>query len=107
MMLASNGLGWQAGINMTLADKAELTERDREILDFEASWWTRPGPKSDAVRSHLGMSPSLYYRRLADLLDNEDAMAHSPLVVLRLRRRRDERRRERFEGVAEPQHPRR
>ena len=84
-----------------------MTDRDREILDFEGSWWTRPGPKSGAVRAHLGMSPSLYYRRLADLVDNDEAMAHSPMVVHRLRRRRDERRRERFEGIAEPQHPRR
>ena len=106
-MLASRRLGWQAGIDMTLPDKVEFTEMDKKILDFEGSWWKRPGPKADAVRSHLGMSSSLYYRRLALLLDSEEAMDHSPMVVLRLRRRRDERRRERFEGVPERQRPRR
>lgn len=106
-MLASRGRGWQAGIDMTSIDKVEFTEQDEKILDFEASWWKRPGPKAEAVRSDLGMSPSLYYRRLALLLDSEEAMAHAPMVVLRLRRRREERRRERFEGVAERQGPRR
>jgi Protein of unknown function (DUF3263) len=84
-----------------------LTDRDREILEFEASWWTWPGPKARAVRAHLGMSPTLYYLRLAALVDSEEAMDLAPMVVRRLRRRRNERRRERFEGVAEPQHPRR
>lgn len=92
---------------MTPVDEAEFTERDKKILEFEESWWTRPGPKGAAVRSLLGMSPSHYYRRLARLLDNDQAIAHAPMVVLRLRRRREERRRERFEGVAEPQRPRR
>jgi hypothetical protein len=84
----------------------DFTDRDREILDFEASWWTRPGSKAQAVRAHLGMSSSLYYRRLAALLDSEEAVAHAPMVVRRLRRRRDERRRGRFAGVAERQRPR-
>jgi hypothetical protein len=84
-----------------------FTDRDKQILEFEESWWTRPGSKADAVRSHLEMSPARYYRRLASLLDSEEAMAHAPMVVRRLRRRRAERRRERFEGLAEPQHPRR
>jgi len=92
---------------MTFDDGSAFTEKDKEILDFEASWWTRPGKKADAVRTGLGMSPSLYYRRLTQLVDSEEAMAYSPMVVLRLRRRRDDRRRERFEGLAEPQHPRR
>ena len=84
-----------------------MTDRDKEILDFEASWWTRPGPKAEAVRVHLGMSPTLYYRRLAALVDSEEAVAHAPMVVHRLRRRRDERRRERFEVSPSKQHPRR
>jgi hypothetical protein len=84
----------------------DFTDRDREILDFEASWWTRPGSKAEAVRAHLGMSSTLYYRRLAALVDTEEALAHAPMVVHRLRRRRDERRRGRFAGVVERQRPR-
>ncbi len=83
-----------------------LTEKDKEILDFEASWWTTAGPKAQAIRVRLGMAPAAYYRRLAVLVDDEDAKAHFPMVVHRLRRRRTERRKERFEGVAEPHHPR-
>ncbi|HUC36649.1 MAG TPA: DUF3263 domain-containing protein [Acidimicrobiales bacterium] len=92
---------------MALAERRVLTDRDKQILDFEASWWTRPGSKAEALRAHLSMSPASYYRRLSELLDIEDASAYAPMVVHRLRRRREERRRERFEGIAEPQHPRR
>jgi len=84
-----------------------LTRRDREILDFEGSWWIRPGPKAAAIRNEIGLAPSAYYRRLALLVDSEEAKAHAPMVVVRLRRRRRDRRKERVAGFAEPQHPRR
>jgi hypothetical protein len=82
-----------------------LTDKDREILDFEGSWWTHQGPKAPAIRAHLGLAPTIYYRRLGALVDEDDAKAYAPLVVQRLRRRRSERRKERFEGLAEPQRP--
>ena len=84
-----------------------LTDQDREILEFEESWWTRPGAKATAIRERLGMSPTRYYRRLAELVDAGEALEHAPLVVRRLRRRRRDLRRGRFESTAEPQHPRR
>jgi hypothetical protein len=84
-----------------------LSDHDRQILDFEESWWTRPGAKAGGIRDHLGMSPTRYYRRLAELADSDDALAHAPLVVRRLRRRRLDQRRGRFETTAAPQHPRR
>jgi hypothetical protein len=75
-----------------------LSERERSILDFERTWWTEPGPKELAIRARFELSPTTYYRALADLLDSSEAVAYDPLVVRRLRRLRDRRRRARYEG---------
>lgn len=75
-----------------------LTERDRAILDFERSWWSESGPKELAIRERFELSTTRYYEILGELLDSPDAMEHDPLVVRRLRRLRDRRRRERSEG---------
>lgn len=75
-----------------------LTDRDRAILDFERGWWRERGPKEHAIRARLGLSAARYYAILNDLLDDPDALAHDPLSVRRLRRRRDGRRRSRFES---------
>ena len=75
-----------------------LSARDRAILEFERAWWSLPGPKDQAIREHLELSPARYYRVLADLLDSADALAYDPLVVRRLRRVREQRRRARWEG---------
>lgn len=75
-----------------------LSERDRAILDFEGSWWTLPGPKASAIRDRLSLSASRYRQILAGLIDSAEAESVAPLVVRRLRRERDRRRRARFEG---------
>ncbi len=75
-----------------------LSDREREILDFEGSWWTTPGPKELAIRERFDVSPTRYYQLLSDLLESADALAYDPLVVRRLRRTRERRRRARFEG---------
>lgn len=75
-----------------------LGEHERAVLDFERTWWTEPGSKEDAIRRRLGVSPARYYRTIRDLLDRPDAMAYDPLVVRRLRRSRQLRRRSRFQG---------
>jgi hypothetical protein len=81
-----------------------LSERDRAILDFERSWWTEPGPKELAIRQRFDLSATRYYQVLNALLDSYEAVEYDPLVVRRLRRLRDRRRRARFEGrtVGEP-----
>ncbi len=76
----------------------ELPARDRAILDFEQSWWQLPGPKEAAIRDHLSMSSTRYYRRLGELLDEAAAFDYDPLTVKRLRRFRYDRRRARYEG---------
>jgi Protein of unknown function (DUF3263) len=75
-----------------------LSERDAEILDVERTWWTISGTKEALVRERLGMSLSTYRKLLGGLLDDPDALAHDPLVVRRLRRVREQRRRARYEG---------
>jgi hypothetical protein len=75
-----------------------LSERDRAILDFEREWWTEPGPKEQAIRRRFSLSAARYYQLLAALIDEEDAHRYDPLVVRRLRRVRDRRRRARYEG---------
>jgi hypothetical protein len=76
----------------------DLPARARTLLDFERSWWRLPGRKEAAIRDHLSMSSSRYYRLLGELIDQPAALAYDPLTVRRLRRYRDERRRARYEG---------
>ena len=75
-----------------------LTDRDRAILDFERSWWTEAGPKDSAIRERFELSGTRYYQLLTELLDDPDALDHDPLLVRRLRRVRERRRRARVEG---------
>jgi hypothetical protein len=75
-----------------------LSERDRAILDFERTWWTEPGPKELAIRSRFDLSAARYYQVLGDLIESPDAVNYDPLVIRRLRRLRDRRRRARYES---------
>ncbi len=79
-------------------DAMALTDRDRAILDFERSWWTEAGPKDTAIRERFELSGTRYYQLLTELLDDPDALDHDPLLVRRLRRVRERRRRARIEG---------
>jgi hypothetical protein len=74
-----------------------VSTRDREVLDFERSWWLYPGPKDRAIREYLGMSATRYYQVLRRLIDEEDALDYDPLTVRRLRRMR----RQRLDQIAE------
>ena len=72
-----------------------LSDRDAEILDFERTWWRASGAKEQTIRERFDMSPTRYYQVLNALIDNPAALASDPLLVKRLRRLRDERRRNR------------
>ncbi len=74
-----------------------LTWRDRDILDFERSWWTATSPKDVQIRERFELSATRYYQLLGELLEDGEAMAYDPLVVRRLRRQRYRRRRARLE----------
>ncbi len=79
-----------------------LTSHERALIDFERDWSLEGGgePKRIAVRRCLGISASGYWTTLERLLDSPDALAYDPLLIRRLRRRRDERRRARFVSEA-------
>lgn len=84
-----------------------LSARDVAIIDFERTWWLETGPKEQAIRIRLGLSATRYYQLLNDLIDRPEAHEYDPLVVHRLRRVRERRRRARFEGRSASQPPRR
>ncbi len=75
---------------------AELDDRLRAILDFEREWWKHPGPKERAIREGFGLSPARYHQLLNRAIDLPEALAYDPMLVRRLRRLREERRRKRF-----------
>ena len=77
------------------ATASELSERDRDILEFERQWWKYAGAKEQAVREKFDMSSTRYYQVLNALIDRPEALAHDPLLVRRLRRLRATRQRQR------------
>ncbi|HKZ75636.1 MAG TPA: DUF3263 domain-containing protein [Actinomycetota bacterium] len=74
----------------------ELDPRLRDILDFERAWWKHPGPKERAVRERFGLSPARYHQLLNRAVDLPESLAYDPMLVRRLRRLREARRRKRF-----------
>lgn len=68
----------------------QLTDRDRQILDFESDGrhWRYAGSKEDEVRRRFGVSATRYYQLLNALLDEPQALAYAPMTVKRLRRLR-------------------
>jgi hypothetical protein len=78
--------------------ETELSEPSCAILEFERTWWQHPGAKEVAIRDRFGFSGTKYYRLLNDLIDDPAALAHDPLTVRRLRRRREQLRRLRLHG---------
>ena len=78
-----------------------LTERDRAIIAFERTWWSEDGSKESIISERFELSTTRYYELLGDLVDSEEAYEFDPLVIRRLRRLRDRRRRARFERQIE------
>ena len=75
-----------------------LTYRERAMLDFEREWWQLPGRKNVEIRARFAMSASSYYRALNVLVERPESLDYDPLNVRRLRKRREQARRERIEG---------
>ena len=72
-----------------------LTRLERRILVFEGRWWKYAGAKETAVRDEFEISSTRYYQVLNALIDTPAAARFDPLVVRRLVRLRDLRRRQR------------
>ncbi|MCM3502523.1 DUF3263 domain-containing protein [Microbacterium sp. P26] len=67
-----------------------LTDRDLAFLAFEGEWKRHAGAKEEAIRAEFDLTPARYYQLLGRLIDTPEALAHDPMLVRRLRRRRDE-----------------
>ncbi|HET9311125.1 MAG TPA: DUF3263 domain-containing protein [Actinomycetota bacterium] len=75
-----------------------LDDRSRRVLDFERESWKLEIPKERAIREAFGFSPARYHQLLTRVLERPEALAYDPMLVRRLRRVRDERRRRRVAG---------
>lgn len=87
-----------AGISYALpAPKSgsRLSDRDQQMLALERQWWKYAGAKEQAIRELFDLSATHYYQILNTLIDTEDALAHDPMLVKRLRRLRTSRQRAR------------
>ena len=68
-----------------------LSELETRILDFEKNWWRFAGAKESAIKELFDLSAPRYYQLLNDLIDRDDALMASPMLVKRLRRLREAR----------------
>ncbi len=68
-----------------------LGDLEVRILEFEKNWWRFAGAKESAIKELFDLSAPRYYQLLNDLIDREDALEASPMLVKRLRRLREAR----------------
>jgi hypothetical protein len=72
-----------------------LDERARAVLDFEREAWKLSTTKERAIRRRFGFSPARYHQLLHRAIDEPAALRYDPMLVRRLRRLRELRRRAR------------
>jgi uncharacterized protein DUF3263 len=82
-----------------------LSDHELAVLDFERSWWTEDGVKDVLIEQRLELTSARYYQLLNELLDRADALEHDPLLVKRLRRLRDRKRRARLDAASSADRP--
>jgi len=75
--------------------QGDLTEQEKEILEFERAWWKHAGAKESAIREKWDISSTRYYQLLQVLIEKPSALAYDPMLVKRLQRLRDVRRAQR------------
>lgn len=78
----------------------ELTDRQRDMLDFERTWWQSDDPRDELIRVRFDCSADEYYAELNQVLELPGAFIHDPLVVRRFNRRRLRRRRSLMDGTS-------
>ena len=94
---AENSAGFPAagGDLGGVSAESPLSARDQQMLALERQWWKYAGAKEQAIRELFDLSATHYYQILNALIDTEDALAHDPMLVKRLRRLRTSRQRAR------------
>ena len=75
-----------------------LDQRSRDVLDFERESWKLEIPKERAIRERFGFSAARYHQLLGRALEMPQALEYDPMLVRRLHRVRDVRRRRRVAG---------
>ena len=78
-------------LTLNASDLNTLSDLEVRILDFERSWWRYAGAKESSIKELFDLTPPRYYQLLNDLIDREDALLASPMLVKRLRRLRQAR----------------
>lgn len=78
----------ESAMTTSPAQTTGLSDLEVRILDFERSWWRYAGAKESAIKELFDMSAPRYYQLLNDLIDREEALLASPMLVKRLRRLR-------------------
>ncbi|MBI3429660.1 MAG: DUF3263 domain-containing protein [Actinobacteria bacterium] len=81
----------ESAMSTPTTQSSTLSDLEVRILEFERSWWRYAGAKESAIRELFDLSAPRYYQLLNDLLDREDALLASPMLVKRLRRLRQAR----------------
>lgn len=77
-----------------------LNERELSILQFEATWFMLDEDRHDAIRARFACSAEDYNLELNRVIDHPAALLADQLVVRRLRRHRERRRRAMIDGAA-------
>lgn len=77
-----------------------LNERELAILAFEANWFTLNEERHLAIRARFSCSVEEYNLEVNRVIDHPAALLADPLVVRRLRRQRERRRRALIDGQA-------
>lgn len=97
MLAASVRAGTLGPVGAEARDLApELDERARAVLDFERSWWQEGGSKERLIRERFAISATRYQQLLMRAIDLPEALRYDPMLVRRLRRLRESRRRKRL-----------
>lgn len=65
-----------------------LSDEECALLDFADQQWRYAGNQADAIMAEFGITITRYWQRVNQLLDREEALAHNPILVNRLRRLR-------------------
>jgi len=94
----AEGLATLRGVTPEQTGPPGLDDRSRKILDFEREAWKLTGTKERAIRERFGFSSTRYHQLLHRTVDRPEALVYDPMLVRRIRRVRDARRRRRAAG---------
>jgi hypothetical protein len=88
-MLFMNAQGGSRDCARDVARDVALSERERDMLEFESQWWRDEGAKSEEIRRRFQVTPVRYYQQLNTLISRPEALDINPVLVKTLLRRRE------------------